>query len=101
MTDQIINKSDLVHELANAFAQYSEKEVEEAAKLIIETMALTLIANKRIEIRGFGSFVVNERAPRLGRNPKTGDTVQVDSKFIPHFKPGKELRELVNKSFKG
>jgi integration host factor subunit beta len=61
-------------------------------------MAQTLQKGERIEIRGFGSFSLHYRAPRVGRNPKTGETVKLDGKYVPHFKPGKELRERVNET---
>jgi len=64
-------------------------------------MAGSLSASERIEIRGFGSFSLHYRAPRTGRNPKTGDTVELDGKHVPHFKPGKELRDRVNESISG
>ncbi len=69
-----------------------------AVKMILEEMTKALVNNNRIEIRGFGSFCLHFRAPRLGRNPKTGDTVELSGKHVPHFKPGKELRERVNAS---
>ena len=65
---------------------------------MLEQMAQTLQKGERIEIRGFGSFSLHYRAPRVGRNPKTGETVKLDGKYVPHFKPGKELRERVNES---
>jgi integration host factor, beta subunit len=67
-------------------------------KTIIEHMAQTLASGERIEIRGFGSFSLHYRAPRIGRNPKTGESVGLSGKYVPHFKPGKELRERVNAS---
>ncbi|NCB31966.1 MAG: integration host factor subunit beta [Clostridia bacterium] len=72
------------------------KDVEAAIKEILEQMASTLQNGDRIEIRGFGSFSLHYRAPRVGRNPKTGDKVELTGKYVPHFKPGKELRERVN-----
>ena len=71
-----------------------------AVKLMIDHMAQSLSSGERIEIRGFGSFSLHYREPRLGRNPKTGDTVDLSGKYVPHFKPGKELRERVNRSVK-
>ena len=65
---------------------------------LLEQMAQTLQKGERIEIRGFGSFSLHYRAPRVGRNPKTGETVKLDGKYVPHFKPGKELRERVDAS---
>jgi integration host factor subunit beta len=72
--------------------------VELSIKEMLEQMAQTLQKGERIEIRGFGSFSLHYRAPRVGRNPKTGETVKLDGKYVPHFKPGKELRERVNES---
>ena len=74
------------------------KELETAIKEMLEQMAQTLQKGDRIEIRGFGSFSLHYRAPRVGRNPKTGETVELDGKYVPHFKPGKELRDRVNES---
>ena len=72
------------------------KEVESAVKMLIEQMSESLSIGKRIEIRGFGSFSLHFRPPRIGRNPKTGAPVPLSGKYVPHFKPGKELRERVN-----
>jgi integration host factor subunit beta len=72
------------------------KDVELAVKTIIEQMSETLSTGNRIEIRGFGSFSLHYRAPRIGRNPKTGESVGLAGKYVPHFKPGKELRDRVN-----
>jgi integration host factor subunit beta len=67
--------------------------------MILERMAKALVSKQRIEIRGFGSFSLHYRAPRTGRNPKTGDSVTLIGKYVPHFKPGKDLRDRVNKNF--
>ena len=72
------------------------KAVEDAVKEMLEHMASTLAQGERIEIRGFGSFSLHYRAPRTGRNPKTGDKVELEGKYVPHFKPGKELRDRAN-----
>jgi integration host factor subunit beta len=72
------------------------KDVELAVKLMLDQMTDALASGERIEIRGFGSFSLHYRAPRMGRNPKTGETVPLPAKYVPHFKPGKELREQVN-----
>ena len=69
-------------------------------KTLIDLMSNTLSSGQRIEIRGFGSFSLHYRASRLGRNPKTGESVKLDAKYVPHFKPGKELRDKVNDSLK-
>jgi len=91
-------KSELITSLSDKLNHLPEKDVEFAVKEILEQMTHTLQKGDRIEIRGFGSFCLHYRAPRLGRNPKTGEKVELDSKHVPHFKPGKELRERVNDS---
>lgn len=91
-----MTKSELIEQLCSKKPQLSAKQVEDTVKEILEQMATTLEGGDRIEIRGFGSFSLHYREPRLGRNPKTGDKVELDGKFVPHFKPGKELRERVN-----
>lgn len=93
-----MTKSELVELLASKHAQISPKEIEVAVKELLEQIAVTLESGDRIEIRGFGSFSLHHRAARSGRNPKTGDSVKLDAKSVPHFKPGKELRERVNAS---
>jgi integration host factor subunit beta len=93
-----VTKSELIERIATKQTQLSVKDVELAVKTIIEHMAQTLAGGERIEIRGFGSFSLHYRAPRTGRNPKTGDSVTLTGKHVPHFKPGKELRDRVNKS---
>jgi integration host factor subunit beta len=93
-----VTKSELIERIAARQDQLSPKDVEMAVKMIMEEMARALISNKRIEIRGFGSFCLHYRAPRTGRNPKTGSAVELPGKWVPHFKPGKELRERVNAS---
>lgn len=91
-----MTKSQLIERLADRARHIPSKEVEVAIKELLEQMAQTLQRGERIEIRGFGSFSLHFRAPREGRNPKTGETVKLDGKYVPHFKPGKELRERVN-----
>ncbi len=93
-----MTKSDLIERLTSRHLQLSAKEVETAIREILEQMVDTLSSGERIEIRGFGSFSLHYRAPRTGRNPKTGDKVELEGKYVPHFKPGKELRERVNES---
>lgn len=93
-----MTKSELIEAIALKQSQLSTKDVELAVKSIIEHMAETLSAGGRIEIRGFGSFSLHYREPRKGRNPKTGDAVELVGKYVPHFKPGKELRDRVNLS---
>ena len=88
-----MTKSELIERLADQARHIPAKELELAIKELLEQMAQTLQKGERIEIRGFGSFSLHYRAPRVGRNPKTGETVKLDGKYVPHFKPGKELRE--------
>ena len=96
-----MTKSELIERIVSAQVQQSgsaltSKDVELAVKTMIEQMSLTLASGERIEIRGFGSFSLHYRAPRIGRNPKTGESVGLAGKHVPHFKPGKELRDRVN-----
>ncbi|AKH70050.1 integration host factor, beta subunit [Spongiibacter sp. IMCC21906] len=93
-----MTKSELIELIAERQPQLSHKDIELAVKTIIEHMSQILATGDRIEIRGFGSFSLHYREPRQGRNPKTGETVQLPGKYVPHFKPGKELRERVNQS---
>ncbi|MEY4083658.1 MAG: hypothetical protein RL483_1027 [Pseudomonadota bacterium] len=79
-------------------AQLVQKDCEVSVKLLLDAMTEALIEGHRIEIRGFGTFSISERPPRVGRNPKSGEEVSVPAKRVPHFKPGKELRYRVNKS---
>ena len=78
--------------------ELSAKDVETAVRIILDDMTDALATGGRVEIRGFGSFSLHYRKPRTGRNPKTGDPVDLDGKYVPHFKPGKELREQVDAS---
>jgi integration host factor subunit beta len=91
-----ITKSDLIESLALSQNHLAVKDVELAVKCMLEKMSLELAGGERIEIRGFGSFSLHFRPARLGRNPKSGDAVALRGKHVPHFKPGKELRERVN-----
>ncbi len=91
-----MTKSELIERLASLQSHLSAKTVEEAVKEMLDHMADTLADGERIEVRGFGSFSLHYRAPRTGRNPKTGDKVELEGKYVPHFKPGKELRDRVN-----
>ena len=93
-----MTKSELIERIAAVQTQLSAKDVELAVKMMLDHMAEALAEGERIEIRGFGSFSLHYRAPRLGRNPKTGEKVELAGKYVPHFKPGKELRERVNNS---
>lgn len=91
-----MTRSELIERIARLQPQLSIKDIELAVKAIIEHMSYSLANGERVEIRGFGSFSLHYRAPRVGRNPKTGEAVSLDGKFVPHFKPGKELRDRVN-----
>ncbi len=93
-----MTKSELIEYLAEKQDQLSAKDVELAVKLMLEHMSQILSSGDRIEIRGFGSFSLHYRSPRIGRNPKTGDSVELAGKYVPHFKPGKEMRDRVNES---
>jgi len=94
----VMTKSELIEKIAAQQEQLSPRDVELAVKMILEKMTQALVHNQRIEVRGFGSFCLHFRAPRVGRNPKTGDTVELSGKYVPYFKPGKDLRERVNES---
>lgn len=90
-----MNRSDLIARLAELHPQLLAKDAELVVKTILNAMSGTLARGGRIEVRGFGSFGINYRPPRQGRNPKNGDKVKVTAKHVPHFKAGKELRERV------
>lgn len=94
-----MTKSELIEVIAREQNHLAYRDVELAVKCMIEQMSQTLASGDRIEIRGFGSFSLHFRPPRVGRNPKTGDSVALSGKHVPHFKPGKELRERVNSKF--
>ncbi|EXJ16803.1 integration host factor subunit beta [Imhoffiella purpurea] len=94
-----MTKSELIDILAAEQDHLPYKDVEEAVRKILERMSTALASGERIEIRGFGSFSLHYRPPRIGRNPKTGDSVSLAGKHVPHFKPGKELRDRVNQAF--
>lgn len=96
--DVSLTKSDLIELLARDQRHLAHKDVELAVKSLLEKMSQELASGERIEIRGFGSFSLHFRGARMGRNPKSGDAVALRGKFVPHFKPGKELRERVNVS---
>ena len=91
-----MTKSELIERISAVQTQLSAKDVELAVKMILDHMGEALAGGERIEIRGFGSFSLHYREARLGRNPKTGEKVELAGKFVPHFKPGKELRDRVN-----
>lgn len=94
----MITKSELIENIAAKQNHLAYKDIELSIKSIIEQMSTSLAKGERIEVRGFGSFSLHFRPPRIGRNPKTGDAVSLPGKHVPHFKPGKELRERVNRS---
>jgi integration host factor subunit beta len=94
--ERSMTKSELIELIAAKQGHLPAKDVELAVKQILEIMSDALAQGSRIEIRGFGSFSLHFRPPRQGRNPKTGETVALAGKYVPHFKPGKDLRERVN-----
>jgi integration host factor subunit beta len=95
-----MTKSELISRLAERFPQLLAKDAELVVKIILDAMAKSLARGERIEIRGFGSFDLNYRPSRVGRNPKSGEKVHVPEKYVPHFKAGKKMRELINASYK-
>ncbi|MFV0543978.1 integration host factor subunit beta [Marinicella pacifica] len=92
-----MTRSELIEILADKFAQseLSKSDVSLSVKELIQYMSTSISEGRRIEIRGFGSFTLRERKPRMGRNPKTGEPVPLGAKYAPHFKPGKDLKERV------
>lgn len=94
--DSSITRSELVDALASKFPQLLPKDVELVVKTLLDAMTQALVDGKRIELRGVGSFVLHHRPARVGRNPKSGEQVMIPEKKVPHFKPGKELRERVD-----
>ncbi len=93
-----MTKSDLIEKLSEQQSLLNYRDVELAVKLMLSQMSNSLAGGERIEIRGFGSFTLHHRPPRIGRNPKSGESVELGEKYVPHFKPGKELRERVNEA---
>ncbi len=91
-----MTKSELIARLAERNPRLVARDADEAVKLILDLMGTAMAQGGRVEIRGFGSFALNYRPPRLGRNPKSGERVEVPAKHVPHFKAGKELRERVD-----
>jgi integration host factor subunit beta len=89
-------RSDLTRKLAEQYPQYTAKDIELVVKVILDSMTSTLAKGGRIEMRDFGSLGLNYRPPRKGRNPKTGESINIPGKYLPHFKMGKELRERVD-----
>jgi integration host factor subunit beta len=96
--EQVMTKSELIEYITEKQNQLTIKDVEMSVKLLLDYMSDILASGERIEIRGFGSFSLHYRAPRTGRNPKTGEAVVLEGKYVPHFKPGKEMRDRVNES---
>jgi len=93
-----MTKSELIENLAKRHFHLHYRDVELSVKGLLEQMSSALASGERIEVRGFGSFSLRYRPPRTGRNPKSGETVSLPAKYVPHFKPGKELRERVDSS---
>ena len=91
-----ITRSELIDALVDKQPHLAHRDVELAVKAVLDKMARSFEQGDRIEIRGFGSFSLHYRPARIGRNPKTGESVEVEDKFSPHFKPGKELKERVD-----
>jgi integration host factor subunit beta len=91
-----MTKSELIEILSRRQGHLKADDVDMGVKTLLEMMSNALTEGERIEIRGFGSFSLHFRPPRLGRNPKTGESVALPGKYVPHFKPGKELRDRVN-----
>lgn len=92
-----MTKSELTARFAARYPQLVSKDAEVAVNSILAAMTASLASGERIEVRGFGTFTINHRSPRIGRNPKTGTMVPVPAKRAPHFKPGRELRERVDR----
>lgn len=90
-----MTRSKLIQQLATQFPQLTLKDVELTVRTLLDEMSRSLSKGNRIEIRGFGSFGINHRPPRKGRNPKSGETVMIPAKYVPHFKAGKDMRERV------
>jgi len=90
-----MTRSELIQQLASQFPQLTLNDVELTVRTMLDEMSRSLSKGGRIEIRGFGSFGINHRPPRKGRNPKSGETVMVPAKYVPHFKAGKDMRERV------
>ncbi len=94
-----MTKSELIEKISASQTQLPIRDIEFAVKMMVEHMSEVLAQGRRIEIRGFGSFSLHYRAARIGRNPRTGESVSLSGKYVPHFKPGKRLREAVNEEF--
>ncbi len=98
MTESI-NKSEFINKLGEKIDFLTDSEVDDAVRELLAMMQYTLARDGRVEVRGFGSFCLNHRKPRVARNPKTGEKVQVGVTAIPHFRPGKALKEAVNETY--
>lgn len=95
-SEDVIKKSDLIANVASKCDNLEEMVVDEAVREILDMMTYSIAKNERVEVRGFGSFCLHHRDARRARNPRTGEYVDVEAKAVPHFKPGKALRELVD-----
>ena len=93
---KMLTRSELIGRLSERNPRLPPRDADEAVKCMLDTMTQALAEGGRVEIRGFGSFALNYRPPRVGRNPKSGERVHVPEKFVPHFKAGKELRSRVD-----
>lgn len=91
-----MNRSHLAAQLAAKFSHLTQQDAEDAVTVILEAMGISLATKQRIEIRGFGSFSIIHRRPRIGRNPRTGESVSIPERLVAHFKPGKSLRQGVD-----
>lgn len=91
-----MTRSELIEALAHRFPKLMKADTDTAVTEILAAIGQRLVEGRRVEIRGFGTFALNYRPPRIGRNPKSGERVDVPAKYTPHFKPGKELRERVD-----
>jgi integration host factor subunit beta len=95
-----MTKSELIEAIAAKQTQLTQRDIDSAVKSILEHLTQALEKGERIEIRGFGSFSLHHRPQRVGRNPRTGEAVKLNAKYVPHFKPGKELRDRANQTTK-
>jgi integration host factor subunit beta len=91
-----MTKSELIQKMSNQFPQLTQRDVEKAVDLVFDEITTALATGNRVELRGFGAFSVRYRDQRIGRNPRTGESVQVEGKYVPFFKAGKGLRERLN-----
>ena len=96
-----MTKSELIARLAERYPQLVAKDADFAVKTLLDAMSEALVRGHRIELRGFGTFSINRRPPRMGRNPRTGESVEVVARRVPFCKTGKELRERLNTAAKG